>query len=272
MNEIAQQQETCRIYGVPWVEAPEGMKVGLARNVRTGLQPLNGLRHPPKGDTTGWYLWAGQELSQAPDFFEPVHVAHLAEISPEDLAVPRVAARLAISDGRRVRGRSGKTRLCSRSDRLGSSVLFAPERRSQPAPVRNRADHAVGGGVTIQAFTFARNPQVLRVVDGELAVRDDTSVAPRRGAFDRQPRDFCGPASHHHDRKVRRSRLLHDEADHHGVRDEPDPGPLDGVVRPLRIWMPGPPSCRSTNTLTRASISSNFRSTTRYVTLRLARE
>jgi hypothetical protein len=83
MNKIVQEQrETCRAYGAPWVEAPRALKVGLARNVRTGLQPLNGLRHPPKGDSTGWYLWAGQEFSEAPDFFEPVHVLHLAEICP----------------------------------------------------------------------------------------------------------------------------------------------------------------------------------------------
>ena len=41
--------------------------------------PVNGLRHHPKGETTGWYIWAGTEWSDAPDFFEPVHVGHLIE-------------------------------------------------------------------------------------------------------------------------------------------------------------------------------------------------
>jgi hypothetical protein len=82
---VQQQQETCITYGVPWVEAPGHVKVGLARNVQTGLQPLNGLRHTPEGDTTGWYIWAGVEFSQAADFFEPVHVAHLAAICPSIL-------------------------------------------------------------------------------------------------------------------------------------------------------------------------------------------
>jgi hypothetical protein len=68
---LVAQRETCASHGVPWVEAPKDLKVGLARNVRTGLLPVNGLRHPPEGDTTGWYIWAGQELSDAPDFFEP---------------------------------------------------------------------------------------------------------------------------------------------------------------------------------------------------------
>ena len=59
--------------------------MGIARNVRTGAIPLNGLRHPPQGDTTGWYIWAGEELSTAPDFFEPLHVLHLAEWCPAAL-------------------------------------------------------------------------------------------------------------------------------------------------------------------------------------------
>jgi hypothetical protein len=78
----SEQQDLCRVHGVQWFEAPERLKVGMARNVRTGLQPLNGLRHPPVGDTTGWYIWAGEELSTAADFFEPMHVLHLAELCP----------------------------------------------------------------------------------------------------------------------------------------------------------------------------------------------
>lgn len=43
---------------------------------------MNGLRHPPQGDTVGWYIWAGEELSQEPDFFQPRHVEHLNEWCP----------------------------------------------------------------------------------------------------------------------------------------------------------------------------------------------
>jgi len=46
---------------------------------------LNGLRHPAEGDTTGWYIWAGEAVSQDSEFFEPVHVAHLAEVCPAAL-------------------------------------------------------------------------------------------------------------------------------------------------------------------------------------------
>lgn len=82
---VASQAELCSRHGVQFVASPANMKVGIARNVRTGLLPLNGLRHPPIGDTTGWYLWAGEELRQDADFFVPLHVEHLAEWCPQVL-------------------------------------------------------------------------------------------------------------------------------------------------------------------------------------------
>ena len=50
--------------------------------------PVHGLRHPPEGDTTGWYIWSGEFLED-PDFFEPFHVAHLSKDVP--LVVPYLA-------------------------------------------------------------------------------------------------------------------------------------------------------------------------------------
>ncbi len=76
------QKKLCSEHGVPWRDSPSNLKVGIADNVRTGLLPINGLRHPPEGDTTGWYIWAGEELSTTPDFFKALHVEHLAEWCP----------------------------------------------------------------------------------------------------------------------------------------------------------------------------------------------
>ncbi len=76
------QEAVCDRFQVEWEEAPPSLKVGVALNVRSGLVPLNGLRHPPQVDTTGWFLWAGEELSEDPDFFVPVHVQHLGEWCP----------------------------------------------------------------------------------------------------------------------------------------------------------------------------------------------
>lgn len=66
------------------------LKVGLA--LSSVGQPINGLRHPPEGDTTGWYLWRG-ELSRADDFFSPLHVRHL------ETRLPKVLPYLALPPG-----------------------------------------------------------------------------------------------------------------------------------------------------------------------------
>jgi hypothetical protein len=82
-DDTSTQKTLCERYGVPFVASPSHLKVGIARNVHEGRMPINGLRHPPEGDTTGWYIWAGEELSDAPDFFVPLHVEHMAQWCPD---------------------------------------------------------------------------------------------------------------------------------------------------------------------------------------------
>jgi hypothetical protein len=79
------EKQVCAKYGLPHFPSPAHLRVGIALNVREGLLPLNGLRHPPQGDMTGWYIWAGETFSQEPDFFQPLHVAHVAAWCPEVL-------------------------------------------------------------------------------------------------------------------------------------------------------------------------------------------
>lgn len=76
------QERICLKHGVGCVAAPLHLKVGVARNVRDGVMPINGLRHAPSGDTTGWYIWAGEEFSEDPDFFMPLHIQHLISWCP----------------------------------------------------------------------------------------------------------------------------------------------------------------------------------------------
>ena len=57
--------------------------MGIADNMKGGVYPIHGLRHPSKSNTCGWYIWAGEELSQQPDFFKPHHVQHLIAQYPE---------------------------------------------------------------------------------------------------------------------------------------------------------------------------------------------
>jgi hypothetical protein len=76
------QLEVCKRYGVKCVPPIDDQKVGIALNVRTGLQPINGLRHPTHGDASGWYIWSGEEFSADPDFFVPLHLEHLSDWCP----------------------------------------------------------------------------------------------------------------------------------------------------------------------------------------------
>ncbi|HEX7704982.1 MAG TPA: hypothetical protein VF701_00840 [Thermoanaerobaculia bacterium] len=71
-------------FGAEFLPALHDQKVGIARQT-LGKLPLNGLRHPPEGSTCGWYIWAGEHLSQDADFFQPIHVSHLGDYCPETI-------------------------------------------------------------------------------------------------------------------------------------------------------------------------------------------
>jgi hypothetical protein len=77
------QRETCTRFGAEYVPTLIGDKVGIAEDIRSERLPINGLRHRPEGDTSGWYVWAGEEMSEATDFFVPLHVEHLDEWCPQ---------------------------------------------------------------------------------------------------------------------------------------------------------------------------------------------
>jgi hypothetical protein len=79
MNDIEiAQKEICKEYGAKYVASEPFSKLGIALDT-LGRKPLNALRHPPEGDTCGWYVWAGEELSDDPKFFKPLHVTHITE-------------------------------------------------------------------------------------------------------------------------------------------------------------------------------------------------
>lgn len=79
------QREVCDRFGATPLAAPAERKVGISLNVHSGEVPLNAIRHLNVGDTTGWYVWRGEidPITQADDFFVPLHVAHLDEWCPE---------------------------------------------------------------------------------------------------------------------------------------------------------------------------------------------
>ena len=77
------QRATCVQFGADYVQTAAGDKLGIANNVKSGLLPINGLRHVPSAGTSGWYIWAGEGLSRDPEFFQPLHAVHIHEWCPQ---------------------------------------------------------------------------------------------------------------------------------------------------------------------------------------------
>ena len=83
---ISQEQKLiCNKYGVKLVESLDSMKVGISKNIKDGIFPINGLRRSVVGDTSGWYIWAGEDIPKDDNFFVPLHVEHLNEWCPQVL-------------------------------------------------------------------------------------------------------------------------------------------------------------------------------------------
>jgi len=82
MQNGGQQTDLCRRYGAAFFDTDLALNVGISRTFDLGILPLNGLRHPPRAGTSGWYIWTG-EFSLQPDFFVPLCGNHLAERCPD---------------------------------------------------------------------------------------------------------------------------------------------------------------------------------------------
>ncbi|WP_250526578.1 hypothetical protein [Caballeronia sp. GAWG2-1] len=76
------QRKMCVKFNAAYFGCDLSLKVGIYRNVKDGLRPLNGLRLQPEGGTCGWYIWAGDKFSDAPDFFVPLHATHIEDWAP----------------------------------------------------------------------------------------------------------------------------------------------------------------------------------------------
>jgi hypothetical protein len=87
--------QLCKLFRVePQFPAPEEILGCALSTFAPGTFPLNGLRHLPH-QSSGWYLWAGEEFVEEDDFFDPTHIEHLP-----DLAKP-VLPYLALPPGHR---------------------------------------------------------------------------------------------------------------------------------------------------------------------------
>jgi len=79
---VEEQRALCVEHDVTWTATDRQMIVGVADNALTNQLHLNGLRLKQSDGTSGWYLWAGTELSDAPDFFKPRCAEHLLDLQP----------------------------------------------------------------------------------------------------------------------------------------------------------------------------------------------
>lgn len=93
------QEEVCSRLGVIAEPPDVGQKLGIAL-ATIGKRPINGLRIRVEG-TCGWFIWAGGEASTDLDFYQPLHVEHIADYLPSVepyLSLPP-GCRFQIADG-----------------------------------------------------------------------------------------------------------------------------------------------------------------------------
>src|SRR5690606_30307667 len=75
------QLEICKQFGSLHQSPHADERLGIALETLSRL-PLNALRHSPENGTCGWYIWGG-DYSDAPDFFQSLHVLHIVDHAPQ---------------------------------------------------------------------------------------------------------------------------------------------------------------------------------------------
>ena len=81
MKQPLSQAQICEHFGSIFEPPNADQRLGISLATLNQL-PLNALRHPPEHGTCGWYVWGG-DLSEDPDFFQPLHVHHVVEQAPQ---------------------------------------------------------------------------------------------------------------------------------------------------------------------------------------------
>ncbi|WP_281556002.1 hypothetical protein [Thalassomonas sp. RHCl1] len=79
---VPTQEDICLKFDANPLPCAEDDKVGIAIET-LGKLPINAVRHKPENGTCGWYIWCGEEFSEDPDFFKPLHVGHIQKYLPE---------------------------------------------------------------------------------------------------------------------------------------------------------------------------------------------
>ncbi len=100
-NLIQHQISICNQFKSPQYIPMWDSKLGVALNVKSNLEPINGMRSLPENGTNGWFIWAGEEFNYEPDFFKPLHAIHLIDWCPHIIKFLGLAPgwRFLIADG-----------------------------------------------------------------------------------------------------------------------------------------------------------------------------
>lgn len=94
---LSEQIEICKKYKSLFALPNNNLMVGVSKDLFSGKVPINGLRHQPEGQGSGWFFWVGGEIPQDdPEYFQPLHVLHLEE------KLPQVLKYLALEPGFRI--------------------------------------------------------------------------------------------------------------------------------------------------------------------------
>ena len=60
---LEKQQEICKKYSQDFFATSEELRIGISDNVKSGIMPINGLRHPRTRTLNGWYIWSGEDFN-----------------------------------------------------------------------------------------------------------------------------------------------------------------------------------------------------------------
>jgi hypothetical protein len=70
------QRRLCEELGVIPQIVLQGETIAISKNMYDPVYPVNGMRIVSDGDFSGWFFWAGEEMSDDPSFFKPIHMEH----------------------------------------------------------------------------------------------------------------------------------------------------------------------------------------------------
>jgi hypothetical protein len=77
------QRKICLKFGASCLLSDDRLKIGISKTFDPAQFPINGPRHPPEGDTTGWYICSGEEFPTDDGSFVALHAFHLNDRCPE---------------------------------------------------------------------------------------------------------------------------------------------------------------------------------------------